>query len=400
MENGGSRRLWTKVLATPILVVFIYLLCSTYVSIFFPDIGDRLAIGTSERQMDRAGSLAGFGKLPKAREIALRVLAKEPLNQRALHILYQADSAAKREKYIPLLDRLGWRDDGTQIALIQAATQKNDYSSVARHADALLRRNRRMGEGFELMHALASEPAARAALVSRLALEPNWRSDFFRSYRPLNASDVAAQGLLIRALLRRNTPVHYSELVHSVNRSVDAGYTDQSFELWQAYYAANKRSFAGSATFPDKVESDENQLWGTYFDWNFEVADGRNFYLAGSGKDMALIVDWDGRGTPLLFWKLAQFPKKDWRLLVVSDGSTEDFSRLEFALRCDRRSPPFYLSFSTPEGAGSAISQTVPAGDVGCRFGRIEVYGATGAINQPIALALKDIRVVAADVTP
>src|SRR3546814_4219337 len=97
---------------------------------------------------------------PASAAQALSILARRPLNQPVLNLLFAVESRgdldpARRETFIDTIKALGWRDTPSQQNLIVETLRDGDPREAVMRADALLRRSK-------LLPALAARPPHNA----------------------------------------------------------------------------------------------------------------------------------------------------------------------------------------------------------------------------------------------
>lgn len=217
---------------------------------------------------------------PAAERLARSALVLVPRDVRALRVMGIAVSLQGNNRLgSELLLRSGilsWRDVATQVWLIRAAMDQQNYATAAQRLDAMLRSGQLNGDMLQLAHAFAMSPEGRAALIERLVEAPPWRNAFFSSMETLPRESEAGHILLIAELRAREGPLPRSELVGFVRRLVDQGDAKVARQVWYGTLTADGRNmvsgvFDGEFRIDPTVDTDQPRY---VFEWDLESGGG------------------------------------------------------------------------------------------------------------------------------
>jgi hypothetical protein len=111
-------------------------------------------------------------------DLARRYVARDPIDPVAPAVLGQALLMAGRpdaaDDAFRVAGRLGWRVAMTQAYWMQRGLAAGDYVLAAQHADALFRQQPAFLDNRQLLDPMERDPQARAALIERMMLRPDW----------------------------------------------------------------------------------------------------------------------------------------------------------------------------------------------------------------------------------
>lgn len=215
-----------------------------------------------------------------AERLAREALVQVPRDVRALRVMGIAASLQdKRLLGSELLLRSGtlsWRDQVTQVWLIQAAMDQKNYATAAQRLDAVLRSGLLIDDMLRLAHGVVVLPEMRTAMIDRLVEGPPWRVAFFASMETLPREAEPAHVLLIEELRAREGPLPRSELAGFVRRLTDEGDAGLAQRVWHGTLSAEGRTmvdivFDGDFRLDPLVEADQPRY---VFEWALESGNG------------------------------------------------------------------------------------------------------------------------------
>lgn len=199
-----------------------------------PEVASQLDPGNSDALIAMGGTLVGTD-LDVAQDYALRAIAHNPLEDRALIIAALAATAANQiaraDALFSHISTLTRRQPLAETWMFDVAIAHGQYGKAIDHADAALRR--RSGAEDEVMPALiaiTNGTPALAAFARKLAGGPPWRPAFFTAFAKSKDGDALA---LIEALRRagdRPTPV---EVAAMASQEIAAGSVPKARSVWQ-----------------------------------------------------------------------------------------------------------------------------------------------------------------------
>ncbi len=124
----------------------------------------------------REAMAAGDGTAAEERgRAAVRAAPADPASTALLGAAYLATGkSAQAETAFRVAGSLGWRVPVTQAYWLGRALEIPDYRIAALRLDALLRQDPRLVSQRDLLDPMERNPAGRAAMIARMAANPNW----------------------------------------------------------------------------------------------------------------------------------------------------------------------------------------------------------------------------------
>lgn len=342
-----------------------------------------------------AGATA-TGRPDRAREAMIgSALAANTLSQSILNaLLVERARAAARpmsKADADMLLRLGWRDD---VALRNVAEVYADGSNLPKLLnvfDALLRRSSKVGEPVTaILGYMETTPTFQAALVTKLAQDPPWRSMYFR----LGASQITSREAAFRrlktyqALARTGKPPVEAETAAMLPVLHAQGLGAEAFELWQdTRRHARRPLFArplNDPSFTRAAALQENEGVATVYDWTVAYGDGFGVTFGSDPADLK--IEWDGRGVPVFLRQRTSASPGTYRLTVAAGAEEVENDALGFRLVC----PQAAVELSRVAARGGTILYRTD-GPVTCAFPMFEIFGRVQNRYHQISLALKQV---------
>jgi hypothetical protein len=205
------------------------------------------------------------------RDLALRVIANDPLNATAFRLLAEATTNTEQ---IRLLMQEAFkrsrRESSAAFWLLNDSIYRKDFVSAIRYSDILLRTRPALEPYvFAYLSLLAEAPEARDLLLAKLENAPRWRLRFFHSL-PANLKSVTTLLAIVTALKDKAKPVLPTEIKAYLNFLIRRGQVDVAYDIWLQFLPAadvENLGFLTNANF-------QNQPSGLPFDWT--INDGVN----------------------------------------------------------------------------------------------------------------------------
>ena len=174
------------------------------------------------------------GALTAAHE-ALRL---SPIQTRAIRIAGMAELALGHEdaglRAMNAAALGGWRDNATQLWVMQMALYGGDNDSAMQRADALVRRDTVREQVFAGFRTMDRDAAFRRSLIVRLGDQPDWRGLMFLDLRRSAPAELPGVIALIGEIDRTPRPVSDLELFPLVERLLELGQIGVAYDLWRA----------------------------------------------------------------------------------------------------------------------------------------------------------------------
>ena len=167
------------------------------------------------------------------RDLALRALANDPLNARAIRLL--AEVISETDQVHQLMQKAYEHSRRELIAtfwLLNDSYYRKDFKATLRYSDILLRTRPELGTYiYNYLALLASEPEGRILLVDRLAAEPDWRPAFFQVF-PRSSKDADAPLLVMTALRDAGKPASDKEVAPYLKFLISINRVDAAYNAW------------------------------------------------------------------------------------------------------------------------------------------------------------------------
>jgi hypothetical protein len=274
---------------------------------------------------------------------ARRALALSPLQVRAARVLGQSELALGHEEAglaaMEVAGQGGWRDNVTQLWIMQAALGGGDYDEALQRADALIRRAALTDRLFADLRPWFAEPAFRAALVKRLGDGPDWRAQLFLDWRKAAPGEVPGIVQLIADIDRSAAPVTDLELFPLTERLLELGAIGPAHALWLA--RAPRAGWApGNLVYDGRFAVARSRQYGERpprFEWWVDPAQTSlaSVDVAADGRGGSLRIA-SNAGDPVeLARETLMLAPGRYRLLArIAAQTGRDVAGLDFALRC------------------------------------------------------------------
>jgi len=194
-----------------------------------PD-ADRLSLSAQQLYFakDYRGALAA----------AHRALLMSPIQTRAIRVAGMAELALGHEdaglRAMNAAALGGWRDNATQLWVMQMALYGGDNDSAMQRADALVRRDTVRDQVFAAFRAMDRDAAFRRSLIVRLGDQPDWRGLMFLDFRRSAPAELPGVMALIGEIDHSAQPVSDLEVFPLVERLLELGQVGPAYALWHA----------------------------------------------------------------------------------------------------------------------------------------------------------------------
>lgn len=299
--------------------------------------------------VDGAGTILvnteGEAMLPSQLAAAKRALARQPLDQNLLNVIYASEVRAGlddtiRNQYVSTLGKMGWRDSATQQNLLFEAARRNDLIAALDHMDALLRRDKLAEQIMPLLAQLEVDPTGTRLMAERLAQEPAWRLRYFRFAEPLNNLDILDARLrLFEYMAEQDMPVKRVERRATLYALFNAGRKDAIADLVRAELPAEQGSqLLYDPNFDQWFGEPDEIRWATApQDWRLTNRSGVSAQIIAEDWNSRLVLRWNGRGAPIIartmtFLSEGQNPELE--VSLSADSQLRGLESLRFTLIC------------------------------------------------------------------
>ena len=192
----------------------------------------------ADRLSLRAQQLYFAKNYGEALVLARRALRLSPIQTRAIRVAGMAELALGHEdaglRAMNAAALGGWRDNPTQLWVMQMALYGGDDDSAMQRADALVRRATVPDQVFAAFRAMTRDAAFRRSLIDRLGDQPDWRGLMFLDFRRSAPAELPGVIALVSELDHTSRPVSDLELFPLVERMLELGQVGPAHDLWRA----------------------------------------------------------------------------------------------------------------------------------------------------------------------
>lgn len=298
----------------------------TTAAVIRPQNGWGLAL-LAERQLER-------GQSAQAIETSRAAIEQTPLAVVAVRTLARAQDklhgGGAGETAWQAASLLGWRDKQVQVWAAFRALSNGQPEIFAMRADALMR----TGDPDELMtrfiRQAVVQPRIRQAFVSRLAVNPPWRTRFFQAELPPSGRALNGVVAALNDLGATPSPPTRQELRDAITGLIKAGQFGEA--------AALDRRFVRRTADPDSLlddggfalEASDYQLRATPFDW---AIDPRGAAVEEAEGNRYIVIFAAGSPDPALRRYLA-LQQGSYRIEFAVGGPQGSTDFINFAARC------------------------------------------------------------------
>jgi hypothetical protein len=274
---------------------------------------------------------------------AHRALRLSPIETRAIRVAGMAELALGHEdaglRAMNAAALGGWRDNATQLWVMQMALYGGDNASAMQRADALVRRATVRDQVFAAFRAMAGNAAFRRSLIVRLEDQPDWRGLMFLDFRRSAPGELPGIMALIGEIDRTARPVSDLEVFSLVERLLELGQIGPAYDLWhgrapRAGFAPGNMVYDGGFAVALAHRSAPSV---PRFEWNIDPdASGlATVEPAADGHGAVLRARSDaGAAATLASEALTLAPGRYALTMDIGAGGARDLAGFAVALRC------------------------------------------------------------------
>ena len=216
------------------------------------------------------------------RELALRVIATDPLNARAFRLL--AETSNDTDQVRVLMQKALQRSRRETVAafwLLHDSFTRRNYKPALDYGDIVLRtRSKLRVRVFDYFAVIAEEANGRELLIEQLVNEPGWRTDFFQAL-PGKTKNPETPLVLMTALQELGKPATQKELEPYLNFLISKGSMELAYNTWLQFLPKADVENIGLLT----NASFEREPSGLPFDWRLGKGKNALAEIIPSGQD-------------------------------------------------------------------------------------------------------------------
>lgn len=323
-------------------------------------------------------------------------LAANPLNQQAVNGVIAAGMRATNDRARALretaiLRELGWRNTNALQNLLWRGGTTGDLPLVMDTFDALLRRERLLGEIYPILNLMTTDPAFRDLLTRRLLADPPWRRYYFQSASDLTTpAEIEGRYLVMSRVQAGGDRLLRNEVAPILPKLISIGQAQDALRLWSAHIGGatsplTDLNFAVAAT---PLPGDALPI---SFEWQLGSGSGYSVDADRDQQGSFVRIDWNGRGAPSFISQNTTAQSGRYRFQVTGDaatGAVSDWLGLRFT--CPSGDVAEFAPVST-RNPGQGVRFTWEA-SVGCDNPRLELYGRPQAGTTASSIIFRTVR--------
>jgi hypothetical protein len=331
----------------------------------------------SERTLAGHDTPAGAAE---ARSLAAAALDRSPLEVGAIRILaLAAQREGQSDRALALMTiagRRSARDGPAQAWLTDYWYRHADWPKAMLHADLLLRTHPLVSKDLDgpLAAAATTDPAARKALIERLAMGPSWRDVFLHDMASANTDPAALLGVL-NDLRRAHATLSNDELVDVLMPLVNRRLYDEAYLTWTQSIPPKALRSLGNVYDPNF-----KRLPGPApFNWSFQQPNGGAVEITpapnGGGGNALAVHLYETPAQPLAT-QLIALPSGRYVLTAQVLTDSGDAGGTAWSIRCAEGGVPIAtISPSGNMGRWSSGSATFDVPQSNCHAQWLELRG-------------------------
>ncbi|QSB45319.1 hypothetical protein IDJ81_04105 [Tsuneonella flava] len=173
---------------------------------------------TSLVPQDARPNLTDAAATATQRHLSFAPLASEHLNA---ILVARASDLSGDDRGWALLDRMGYRHSDAQVNLMIRAAAATDVMGVARHADALVRRDKFASQATSHLLALEQSPEGKRAIVAVMAGSPPWATHYLSDLSHVSGTGALEHRVGLLQQLDHSAPIPASALAAAMQKAVD-----------------------------------------------------------------------------------------------------------------------------------------------------------------------------------
>jgi hypothetical protein len=225
---------------------------------------------------------------------------------------------------------LGWRDGPTQLWLAEAYLQNHDYIGAAQRLDALLRIQPASTDLFDVLDQLLVDPRLASAIAERLALNPGWRSNYFKYSGTGSLAMWQARSALLMDMVRSSAPPSRDEIFPVVRGLAQADQLASARKLW---FEAQRMK---PAALYDPSFANIGPLGRAPFEWTVTpiLGAGVRTEPVGQGGGTTLHVTTDGTASGMLMRQTILLPLGAHNMRYAGSTDASAHGALGWSIRC------------------------------------------------------------------
>ncbi len=379
------RSILSLVLAASLIVALVYYVSMTGQVTLLSMGKDANLIGVQQQKRPEGASALQY----------VSALAADPLSQQAVNGVIAAQMRATGDtrqamQQILLLRQLGWRNNSALQNMLWRAGTVGDLPMMMDTLDALLRREKLLGQIYPILNLMTTDASFRALLIQRLKNRPSWSKYYFQSASDLSRpAEIEGRFLVMRSVQRTGGQLSRNEIAPILPKLIGMGAAPQAFELWQAQDGAVMRPL-DDANFLKASRPTQTDALPIPFEWQLGSGSG---YFTDAGRDehgTFLSIDWNGRGAPALASQLTSATPGRYRIIVVADHpATQMGDRLGFRFACANGT---VVNFTAVKPSTRNQVQFVSNGPLTCSYPELQIYGLVQNGSSATSVIMRSIK--------
>ena len=205
-----------------------------------PEMATRIPASFASESLRVAGAQAlADGDVRATLAIGRRALHDAPADPQSAAMLgaglLASGDRTRADQAFRVAGRLGWRVPITQSYWLSKALSANDYDLAALRLDALLRQQPHLLSQRQVMDPLERNPAGRAALIKRMALQPEWLPVYTSAVQSSPADVMMQRSDVLEEAGHQGLILGCDAVAPTIARLVELNLRDQAGRLSKAH---------------------------------------------------------------------------------------------------------------------------------------------------------------------
>lgn len=351
------------------------------------------------------GILLNQGDPEQAAGLAAQAIRLQPTSVRALWAYAAAEKAlgkaSSSAQALALAGQGGWRDQATQLMILQEALTQGRLKAAMARAEAIVRVGEQRAPMFQVFRLLGGTPQVEPILVDRLRADPDWRPQFFNADGNIPMAEVRTMARLLTDLAASGQKVKRSEARSTIAMFVNAGETREAWRLFSTLFGPGRDGqLLRDPGFALPDLDYRPGLIATAFDWTLLEGDAGSASIDRSAEfeqNPALFVQArSAANATILAEQSAYLPSGKYTLSYKvrgeRDGQAEEMAR--WVVLCGRDGREIARSTATTLQPGRWNQATLPfAVTTDCGGVRIRLLTASETAFDGAQLWYDDVRI-------
>lgn len=271
----------------------------------------------SDAHKARAFAALGAGDAAGAEADARLALAADPVDRRPAALLgaarwFAGDARGAQDAYRAAA-QFGWREPLTQRYWLEAAAEAGDYPMAALRLDAILRSDPRVDDADRLLAPFDSTEGGRAALASRLSLQPVWVDRYLSPGPDLPLEGLVARAETVAALPALGAKLDCTAVARFAHLLLQRGSRPLAERVWNAQCGGARAGVLADPTF---------RRLGIEDPFGWRMAQGGDLSVQPTAGGAGLVIESNAPARRLALSQLVALPPRAYVIMADLRGTS------------------------------------------------------------------------------